>query len=213
MLVSFIRTAIIYLLLILSMRIMGKRQLGDLQPGELVITIIVSDLASIPITDPQAPMLYGIIPLATLILCELILSAVNLKRLKFRRALLGSPKLVIGNGRVLEKELSALRLTLDDLLGEVRNTGCASFAEVAYAILETDGKLSVIPKDPCNPPPKELPRMIISDGKLIENELTAAELKKNEVDAALKKRSLSVKRVFYCFYCDGEFEIVEKEKK
>lgn len=212
MLVAFIRTIIIYFLLILSMRIMGKRQLGDLQPGELAITIIISDLASIPITDTGIPLIYGLIPLFTLVVCELLISSINLKKPGIRHALLGSPKVVIVNGSVQQKELKALRITLDDLLAEVRNNGCVSFAEVGFAIIETDGKVSVIPKSPTSRAPKELPRMIISDGLLIENEVVAAGLSLDDVKNEIKKHKLSINKIFYCFYDNGEYEFVRKER-
>ena len=203
---------IIYFLLILSMRLMGKRQLGDLQPGELAITIIISDLASIPITDTGIPLIYGLIPLFTLVICELLLSSVNLKSLRVRHGLLGSPKVVIENGTVQQKELKALRLTLEDLLGEIRNKGCSSFEEVAFAIVETDGKISVIPKDPTAKASATLPRMIISDGILLEKEVIYAGLTSADVKNAISSRKLKLKNIFYCLYNDGKYSFVKKEK-
>lgn len=214
MLVSFIRTLIVYVLLMLAMRLMGKRQLGDLQPGELIITIIISDLAAIPITNTGIPLIYGLIPLVTLVICELAVSAISLRSTGFRRRALGSPMVVIDNGTVVQKNLLRLRFTLDDLLGEVRNCGCASFADVAFAIVETDGKISVIPADASAPPPKSLPRMVVCDGKPVKDELAAAGVSEGALDAALKARNVAVKDVFYCF-CLGEnkFDIVKKDQK
>ena len=214
MLVSFIRTLIVYVLLMLAMRLMGKRQLGDLQPGELIITIIISDLAAIPITNTGVPLIQGLIPLITLVICELAVSAISLRSIGFRRRALGSPIVVIDNGRVVQNNLLRLRFTLDDLLGEVRNCGCASFADVAFAIVETDGKFSVIPADPSAPSPETLPRMIVSDGKIDENELTAAGIDERTLRAAIESEGLALRDVFYCFYLGiDKYDIVRRVKK
>ena len=213
MLVSFIRTIIVYILLMLAMRLMGKRQLGDLQPAELIITIIISDLAAIPVTDTGIPLINGLVPLVTLVICELLFSAISLRSMGFRKRMLGSPVVVIDGGKVVQKNLLRLRFTLDDLLGEVRNCGCASFADVAFAIVETDGKFSVIPSDPAAPPPEELPRMVISDGKQVKDELKAAGVAPEALDAALKNEGVKMKDVFYCFFTQGGFEIVKRDSK
>ena len=214
MLVSFIRTITIYALLMLAMRLMGKRQLGDLQPGELIITIIISDLAAIPITNTGIPLLQGLIPLITLVICELIVSAISLRSMGFRRKALGSPIVVIDNGTVVRQNMLRLRFTLDDLLGEVRNCGCASFSDVAFAIVETDGKISVIPADPSSPPPKTLPRMVVCDGKIDENELSAAGVDEPSLLAVIREKQLELKDVFYCFHLGGnEYEIVGRDNK
>ena len=214
MLVSFIRTITIYVLLMLAMRLMGKRQLGDLQPGELIITIIISDLAAIPITNTGIPLMQGLIPLITLVICELAVSAISLRSAGFRRRALGSPIVVIDNGTVVQNNLLRLRFTLDDLLGEVRNCGCALFSDVAFAIVETDGKISVIPADASAPPPKTLPRMVVSDGKIDENELKAAGVGKNELTAALNAENFALGDVFYCFSLgNGRFDIVGRDAK
>ena len=212
MLISFIRTITIYALLMLAMRLMGKRQLSDLQPGELIITIIISDLAAIPITNTGIPLLQGLIPLITLVICELAVSAISLRSTGFRRRALGSPIVVIDNGTVVQRNLIRLRFTLDDLLGEVRNCGCASFADVAFAIVETDGKFSVIAADPSAPPPETLPRMVVCDGKIYRAELSAAGIDEKSLLAAIEKKNLTLRNVFYCF-CLGnnEFDIVGKD--
>ncbi len=213
MLISFIRTITIYTLLMLAMRLMGKRQLGDLQPGELIITIIISDLAVIPITDTGIPLLHGLIPLITLVICELAVSAISLRSMGFRRRALGSPIVVIDNGTVVQRNLRRLRFTLDDLLGEVRGCGCASFADVAFAIVETDGSFSLIAADPSAPPPETLPRMVVCDGKIDKNELSSAGIDEDALLDAIKAKKLTLKSVFYCFcLADNEFEIVGKER-
>ena len=214
MLVSFIRTLTIYALLMLAMRLMGKRQLGDLQPGELIITIIISDLAAIPITNTGVPLIQGLIPLITLVICELTVSAISLRSAGFRRRALGSPIVVIDNGAVVQKNLLRLRFTLDDLLGEVRNCGYASFADVAFAIVETDGKFSVIAADPAAPPPETLPRMVVSDGKIDKNELSASGVDERTLLSAIEGEKLALRDVFYCFCLgDGKFDIVRRDAK
>ena len=214
MLVSFIRTITIYALLMLAMRLMGKRQLGDLQPGELIITIIISDLAAIPITNTGVPLLQGLIPLITLVICELTVSAISLRSVGFRRRALGSPIVVIDNGAVVQENLLRLRFTLDDLLGEVRNCGCASFADGAFAIVETDGKFSVIAANPSAPPPETLPRMVISDGKIDANELAASGVDESTLLAAIEGEKLALHDIFYCFCLGGgKYDIVRRDAR
>lgn len=151
MIITFIRTIILYLLVVLSMRIMGKRTIGELQPNELVIAIMISDLASIPMQSTDAPLLSGIIPILTLIAVEVFLSFTSLKSKKFRRLLCGEPTDIVNNGKVNEKHMKELRFSRTDLLEELRQQGCDDINEVKRAVLETNGQLSVILKEKDRP--------------------------------------------------------------
>jgi len=177
MAVSLIRTTILYLLVVISFRIMGKKQVGELQPAELAIAIIMSELASIPMQNTDIPLLYGIIPILTLISLEIFLSVIALKSNNFRKIITGTPNIVIYNGRIVEKELYKLRYNLDDLMEELRLNGYANPKDIDFAIAETNGKLSVIPKPESTPvTPKDLniavsdpvgiPLPVISDGRI-----------------------------------------------
>jgi len=176
MLVSFIRTIILYIVVVASLRLMGKRQLGQLEPSEMVIAMMISEVATIPMEHTNTPLIYGIIPTITLILAETFLSFLTLKSKKMRYFISGSPTLLIEKGRILEKEMEKLRFNIDDLLEELRGCGYADINDIEYAIIETNGLLSVIPKSTKRPiTPEDLninvkyegfPMTIISDGDL-----------------------------------------------
>ncbi len=176
MLISFVRTIILYALIVLALRVMGKRQIGQLEPAELVVTMLISDLAAIPIGHVSIPLLHGVIPVVTLIMLEAIISFANLKSRRFRKIVSGTPVILIKHGRVMEDELEHLRLNIDDLMEELRANGCADITEIAYAIFETNGSLSIVLKSECRPlTPQDmgikvkyrgLPFLFICDGEL-----------------------------------------------
>ena len=151
MIITFIRTIILYLLVVSSMRIMGKRTIGELQPNELVIAIMISDLASIPMQSTDSPLLSGIIPILTLIALEVFLSFASLKSKKFRKLLCGEPTDIVTNGKPDMKKMKELRFSRTDLLEELRQQGCDDIKEVKRAVLETNGQLSVILKEKDRP--------------------------------------------------------------
>lgn len=144
--ITFLRTIILYLLVVVGLRIMGKRQIGEMQPSELVVAIMISDLASIPMQDIGIPLLSGIIPIFTLIIMEIVLSQISLKSRKFRNMLTGKPNVIIHNGHLLREEMKKLRFNNDDLKEQLRIQGYVKIDDIQYAILETNGQLSIIPK-------------------------------------------------------------------
>ncbi len=146
MAISFIRTIILYLLVITGLRIMGKRQIGEMQPSELVVAIMISDLATIPMQDVGIPLFSGIIPIFTLIVMEILLSQLSLKNKKFRRIMTGKPNVVIHNGKILKSEMKKIRFNMDDLNEQLRIQGYTGIKDINFAILETNGQLSIIPK-------------------------------------------------------------------
>lgn len=152
MLTIFIRVIIIYILLVGTMRIMGKRQIGELQLSELVTTILLSELASQPITDNQIPLAFAIIPVAVLLSLEVIISFAVTK-ISFLKPLFdGKPSILISHGKLDKKEISRVRISMEELLSSLRIKGIADIAEVDYAILEQNGQLSVFPKKQFSPP-------------------------------------------------------------
>lgn len=151
MIITFIRTIILYLLVVFSMRIMGKRTIGELQPYELVIDIMISDLATVPMQSTDFPLLSGIIPILTLITLEIFMSYLSLKSRKIRRVLCGEPTTVIKNGEINYKNLKKLRFAHTDLLEELRQGGCDDVKEVKRAVVETNGKLSILLKKENSP--------------------------------------------------------------
>lgn len=172
MLVLIIRTLILYLLVVAAMRIMGKRQIGEMQPSELVIAIMISDLASVPMQAIDIPLLAGAVPVLTLLVWEVLMSYVSLKSKRMRRYISGEPSIVVYNGHINENELKRLRFNLNDLMEQLRIAGCPDISNVAAAVLETNGQLSVIEKKQENE--GSLPYILISDGEVNENELKRA---------------------------------------
>ena len=128
------------------MRIMGKRQIGEMQPSELVVAIMISDLATIPMQDVAIPLFSGVIPILTLIVMEIVLSWISLKNKRFRRLMTGKPNVIIHNGKILEEEMKNLRFNMDDLNEQLRIQGYTGISNINFAILETNGQLSIIPK-------------------------------------------------------------------
>lgn len=176
MMVTLVRTVILYILVVVALRMMGKRQIGELQPSELVIAMMLSELASIPVENVGTPLLTGVIPIFTLIIAETTFSFITLKNRKLRKILCGAPTVLISKGQILEKEMERLRFNIDDLMEELRSNGYPNILEVEYAIIESNGNLSVIPKSNKRPlTPEDLgitpqyegiPYLLVSDGVL-----------------------------------------------
>ena len=145
MFIVLIRTIVLYLLIIVGIRLLGKRQVGELEPSELVLALIIADLASVPMQDNGIPLSAGVIPIVTLLAVATILSLLTVRFLRFRALLCGKPSIVVENGVVQESELRKNRVTIDELLEELRGQGYADFKSVKFAVLETNGKLSVLP--------------------------------------------------------------------
>jgi uncharacterized membrane protein YcaP (DUF421 family) len=208
MLVLVIRTLILYIVVVVSMRIMGKRQIGELQPSELVVAIMISDLVSVPMQSIDIPLVAGVLPALTLIIAEVVMSFVTLKSRTVRRFVTGEPSIVIYNGHVNEKELGKLRFNLNDLLEELRICGYPNISDVEAAILETNGKLSVIPKTEArsvtvsdmqvqNPNQEGLPYMMITDGEYNDAEIRRSGKSREWLDKQLNKHHIkNVKEVF-----------------
>ena len=184
MILSYIRTIILYLVLIFCIRLMGKRQIGQMEPSEFVVTMLVANLAAIPMQDEGLPLYGGLIPMLTVLGMELVLSGAMLRSIRLRKFLCGKPVILIENGRILQKNLRATRVTLDELPGHLREKDVLDIRSVQYAILETNGNLSVFPFPAEVPPsakeagihPKDrfLPVTVISDGQLLRQNLQYA---------------------------------------
>ncbi|GAA0728049.1 DUF421 domain-containing protein [Clostridium malenominatum] len=177
-----IRTIILYAVVIGAMRLMGKKQIGQLEPFELAITIMISELAALPMQDTRIPLLHGIIPIITLLTLQTILAILQLKSETFRKIINGSPSILIENGKIDIQELKYQRFNINDLMEELRLQGYYNISDVEYAILETSGQLSIIPKTELTPATKQdlhlltkvnvnitqdkLPVTLILDGKV-----------------------------------------------
>ena len=174
MLNLFVRCIVIYFFLLVAMRLMGKRQLGELQPFEFAITLVASDLACIPMSDPTIPVVYGIIPVFTLFVVHIIITKLASGSLRFRKLLNGKPIIVIERGNLLPDVLKELNMNIDDLLEALRSGGCFDPGEVEYAIIETNGTMTVLPKAQFKPltpsdmgmapEPAEVPVTVVMEG-------------------------------------------------
>ncbi|GAA0744489.1 DUF421 domain-containing protein [Clostridium oceanicum] len=145
MFIVLIRTLILYFIVVLSMRLMGKKQIGELEPFELVITIMISELASLPMEDSRIPILHGIVPIITLLIAQTTISLVQLKSEKLRKILDGEPSILIKHGQISTKELRNQRFNINDLMEELRLQGYYDISDIEFAILETSGQLSIMP--------------------------------------------------------------------
>lgn len=146
MLVTFFRAILLYIIVLIVMRLMGKREIGQLQPFELAISIMIADLASIPMTDTGVPISNGIIPILGLLVMHLVISVVNLKSIKAREIICGKPRILIYRGRIDEKALKKERFTINELEERLRGNNVVNLCDVEYAILETSGNITVIQK-------------------------------------------------------------------
>ena len=209
MFVLIIRTLILYALVVIAMRIMGKRQIGELQPSELVVAIMISDLAAVPMQTIDIPLITGIVPVLTLLVAEVVMSFISLKSKKARKYITGEPSIIIYKGHINETELEKARFTLNDLMEELRLSGYPDVSKVDMAILETNGEISVIEKSEDGM--SEFPYILISDGEMNKAELKRA--KKSE--AWLKKQiKCDFKDVFLAsLNSDGELTVQKKEKR
>lgn len=198
MLIMMIRTVILYVLVVISLRIMGKRQIGEMQPSELVAAIMISDLASVPMQTVDIPLLCGIVPVLTLLVCEVFMSFACLKSPKARKYITGEPSVVICRGHVNEGELGRLRFNLNDLTEQLRIAGCPDISEVQSAVLETNGQLSVITKSDGI---GDIPYLLIADGEINESELVRSG--KTRVWLEKKLGDLSAEDVFFATLMPG----------
>ena len=146
MLITFVRSIILYIIILIVMRLMGKREIGQLQPFELVIAIMIADLASIPMTEAGIPIWNGIIPILALLIMHLIISIINMKSIRMREIVCGKPTILIYRGKIDEKALKKERFTINELEERLRGNNVSNIGDVEYAILETSGQLTVIQK-------------------------------------------------------------------
>ena len=183
MLITFFRAVVLYLIVLVVMRLMGKREIGQLQPFELAISIMIADLASIPMTEIGIPIFNGIVPILGLLVMHLILSLINLKSLKAREIICGKPSILIYRGKINEKELKKERFTINELEERLRGNNVVNLGDVEYAILETSGQVTVIQKpEKRNTIPEDfnivpeyegIPYDLVVDGKVMNKNLKA----------------------------------------
>ena len=206
MILSYFRTLFLYLVLIFAVRLMGKRQIGEMEPAEFVVTMLVANLAAIPMQDGAIPLYSGLVPILTVLGMELVLSGLILRSVRLRRLLCGKPVILIDNGKILQENLKSARINLDELTGQLRAKDVLDIRTVQFAILETSGDLSVFPYPKEKPASakdagvqatgQHLPVTVVEDGYLSLENLERA--KKDEVwlEKVLSQHNCGVKETF-----------------
>ncbi len=223
---AFFRTVILYLLLIAGLRLSGKRQIGELEPIELVLTLLISDLASVPMQDFGLPLLNGVVPIVTLIALSTLFSTISLRCVRFRDLVCGRPALVIQNGTLCQETMRRNRLTLDELFEQLRGQGITDLREVKYGILETNGRLSVLLHSEHQPLTRAaldapdgggvtLPTIVINDGRVLTQSLHQAGRDEQWLSGELKRQGVQRTQDVFLLSVDerGTVLCLQKEGK
>lgn len=224
MLITLFRTIILYILVLITFRILGKRQVGELQPADLVITLLLSEILVIPMQDTQIPLINTFIPVLLLIGFEVLISVFSIKSIRFRTLLQGNSIIIIRDGKLDQKQLKLLRFTVDDLLEELRKKDVFDISEVQYAIVETDGTLSVLLKPDARAPKAEalsateedsgIPCVVISDGHIIKSEFAECNMTVQKLRKLLQKKKIQQENILLMTLDKtGNMHWIEKEKK
>ena len=225
MILSYMRTIILYTALILAMRLLGKRQIGQMEPSEFVVAMLVADLASIPMQNNAIPLVNGLVPILTVMGLELILSHLSLKSIRLRKLLCGKPVILIDNGKIIQENLRRTQVTLDELSGHLREKDVLDIQTVQYAILETNGNLSVFPYPSEQPATARdagvkaatqyLPITLISDGRLLADNLKKAKKDGAWLHKVLRERNATLDGTWLLTVDDGEhvYYIPKEERR
>ena len=224
MITALCRTVILYFLIMLGLRLMGKRQIGELEPSELVLTMMISDLATVPMQDFGIPLLAGVIPILTLLSLSMLLSQLSLLSLRFRELMCGTPSILIRNGKLQQDAMRKNRYTLDELLEQLRGQGYVSVDEVRWAVLENSGQLSILPWARQRPPTAEelgltpeedeLPFILINDGRIVRRNLARSGRNEAWLQKELRRTGHSAGEIFL-LTVDGSGKVlcIPKEAK
>lgn len=208
MAVSLIRGIILYFSVVVLYRVMGKRQIGEMQPGELVLAIMIADIAAVPLQSTGTPLVAGLVPVIGLMCVEIVVAFIAQKSDRLRRVITGKPSLVVADGRLVEEEMERLRFNIDDLFEQLRNNGIFDISEVSFAVLETNGNLSVLAKEKSG----TFPSNVIKDGFVDTEALHEIGKNKTWLKAELKKQGIrSEKQVF--LLCADKNRITFLQKK
>ena len=224
MLIVFVRSLLLYAVLAVTIRIMGKRQIGQLQPFEFVIAVLIAELAGIPMSDTDIPLANGLVAILTLMISQVTLAYITLKSNRARGIICGTPSILIEKGKIMEKEMRRLRYNINDLIEQLRLKGYPNIADVDFAILETDGQLSVIPKPAKRPVVAEdlnitsryegLPLSVVLDGHILKNDLKKLGLTEEWLIEQLKRAGFqdTSQVLFACIDDSGQLFIQGKQK-
>ena len=223
MVISIIRTCLLYLIILIAVRIMGKRQISEMQTSELVIMLLMSNIATIPMQDTEQSMLSGVVPIMILLVCEILLSYLMLKNTRVRKLVCGKPVVVINNGRIDQKAMCELRMSTEDLMEQLRQKDIFNIDDVAFAIVETNGMVSVLKKAENDLPtnkdlavrkkPSELKVTVISDGEISRSSLQLCAWSEKSILDTLSREKTDLKDVFLMIADkSGDYTIIRKER-
>ena len=201
-----IKTFLLYLFIILAYRIMGKKEIGQLNIIDLIVSILIAELAAISIEQYTSSILVSIIPITVLVVVEILFSYIGLKIPEIKKLIEGSPIVIIKNGKLNFEEMRKLRYSLDDLISQLREQGIKNIEEVNYAVLENNGKLSIFPTE------TEYPMPIILDGKIDYEVLKDMNKTEEWVNKILEKNKIQLENVFYAFYTKNKTYIIKKDE-
>lgn len=216
---AFVRTVVLYFILIAGIRALGKRQIGELEPIELVMALLVSDLAAVPMQDFGIPLINGVVPIITLLSLSMLLSCLSMRSIRFHRLLCGSAAMLIRDGEIQQRAMRRNRLTLDELLEELRAQGVTDLETVKYAVLETNGRVSVLLRaDDAPATPRQLgrpvkddvfvPAVIVNDGRVLREALRSLGLDEAWLGGVLRARGFKDAREVLLLTLDGSGRIV-----
>lgn len=224
MAISVLRCIILYIAVVVAVRIMGKRQIGELQPSELVITIMISELAALPLQDLNMPLLWGIMPMFLMVALELLMSFITLKSMRFRSFCYGRPILLIYQGKINQGELLKTRVSMEDIMEAMRGNNILRVEDIQMAVLETNGTLSVIPKPQVAPPTASdlkvsvsetggIPVILVMDGKPVRKNIQAKNVDEQQLKQILQGYGVPLREVFMLTIDDqGKTFLVKREQ-
>ena len=204
------RSVFFYVIVSLLYRIMGKREIGELSIMDFIVSIFIAEMVAISIENPNKSIFVSIIPITVLVVLQIILSKISLHSKRVRALLDGEPSIIIKEGKINFKEMKKQRYNLDDLLNQLRSNSVKSIDEVDFAILETNGKLSIFKKG--DDPNSNYPLPIIVDSEVDENVLSEINKSRKWLDNELDKKRILLNNIFHCFYKDNNLFIIEKDK-
>lgn len=221
MISTVLRTIILYIVVTLAIRLMGKRQIGDMQPNELVITLLISEIAAIPLQDTEQPISIGLAAIFVLVFLEIVISILAMKSFRIRKLLNGQSVVVIKNGIIDQRAMRSVRMTVVDLIEQLRGQDVFNIEDVAFAVLEVNGNLSVLLKKDAqtisvkdvelNLPDDNLPLPVISDGKIVYESLRALNISTQKLNKILKHKCGDPKQIFLMMLDrDGNHTIIKK---
>lgn len=224
MTIMIVRSIIIYIFVTISTRVMGKRQIGELKPQELVITILISAVATIPLQESSIPLANSIMPILIFVSFEIIQSALSMKSLKFRNLIQGKPIIIIKNGVVQQNELLRLRFTMDDLIDALRQGNSFDISQVENAVIETNGTLSIQLKSEYSPitpkaaglkvPDSELPISVVMDGEMVTEYFGSTKFTEKEIQLIINSTDVKIEEIMLLTISDnGQAYLIRKDEK